>query len=60
MLAMGAMVSTWTDQEIDKAFQATPLKAVEAWIDNHLGPAVQHQRGVLQAVFSAESVTKVE
>jgi len=59
MLAMGAMVSTWTDQD-DKAFQATPLKAAEAWIDNHLGPTVQHQRGVLQAVFSAESVTKVE
>ena len=27
MLAMGAMVSTWTDQEIDEAFRATPLKA---------------------------------
>ena len=24
MLAMGAMVSTWTDQEIDEAFRATP------------------------------------
>jgi hypothetical protein len=58
MLAMGAMVSTWTDQEIDKAFRATPLKAVETWIDNHLGPTVQSQRGVLQAIFSAESVTK--
>ena len=46
-------------QEIDEAFRATPLKAVEAWIDNHLGPTVQSQRGVLQAVFSAESVTKV-
>ena len=51
MLAMGAMVSTWTDQEIDEAFRATPLKAVEAWIDNHLGPTVQSQRGVLQAIF---------
>ena len=59
MLAMGAMVSTWTDQEIDEAFRATPLKAVEAWIDNHLGPTVQSQRGVLQAIFSAESVTKM-
>jgi hypothetical protein len=29
------------------------------WIDNHLGPTVQSQRGVLQAIFSAESVTKV-
>ena len=36
------------------------LKAVEAWIDNHLGPTVQSQRGVLQAIFSDESVTKVE
>jgi len=36
MLAMGAMVSTWTDQEIDGDFQATPLKAVGACIDNHL------------------------
>jgi len=59
MLAMGAMVSTWTDQDIDEAFRATPLKAVETWIDNHLGPTVQSQRGVLQAIFSAESVTKV-
>ena len=59
MLAMGAMVSTWTDQEIDEAFRATPLKAVETWIDNHLGPTVQSQRGVLQAILSAESVTKV-
>jgi hypothetical protein len=59
MLAIGAMVSTWRDQEIDEAFRATPWKAVETWIDNHLGPTVQSQRGVLQAVFSAESVTKV-
>ena len=55
MLAIGAMVSTWRDQEIDEAFRATPWKAVETWIDNHLGPTVQSQRGVLQAVFTLKA-----
>lgn len=52
ILAMGAIVSTWTDEEITQALEATPWKAVQTWIDEHLGPTVQSQRRTLQAIFA--------
>jgi hypothetical protein len=52
MLALGAIVSTWTDEETTKALEATPWKAVQAWIDERLGPTVQSQRRTLQAIFT--------
>ena len=52
MLALGAIVSTWTDEETTKALEATPWKAVQAWIDERVGPTVQSQRRTLQAIFT--------
>lgn len=52
ILALGAIVSTWTDEETTKALEATPWKAVQAWIDERLGPSVQSQRRTLQAIFA--------
>ena len=52
MLAMGAMVSTWTDEETTKALEAIPWKAVQAWIDERVGPTIQSQRRTLQAIFT--------
>jgi hypothetical protein len=52
ILALGAMVSTGTEEEIAKALEATPGKAVQAWIDARLGPSVQSQRRTLQEIFS--------
>ena len=52
MLALGAIVSTWTDEETTKALEAIPWKAVQAWIDERLGPTVQSERRTLQAIFT--------
>jgi len=52
MLALGAIVSNWTDEEMQKALEATPWKAVQAWVEEHLGPTVQSQRRTLQAIFA--------
>ena len=52
MLALGAIVSAWTDEETTKALEATPWKAVQAWIDERLGPTVQSERRTLQAIFT--------
>ena len=37
MLVLGALVSHWTPEEIQEGLDATPWKAVQAWIENHLG-----------------------
>jgi len=52
MLALGAIVSAWTDEETTKALEAIPWKAVQAWIDQRVGPTVQSQRRTLQAIFT--------
>lgn len=52
MLGLGAIVSDWTAEEMQKALEATPGKAVQAWVDEHLGPTVQSQRRTLQAIFT--------
>ena len=52
MLALGAIVSAWTDEETTKALEAIPWKAVQAWIDERVGPTVQSQRRTLQAIFT--------
>ena len=46
------IVSTWTDEETTKALEAIPWKAVQAWIDERVGPTVQSQRRTLQAIFT--------
>jgi hypothetical protein len=52
MLAVGALISTWSDEEIEKGLEATPWKAVEAWIDEHVGLTVQSQRAVVRNLFA--------
>lgn len=59
ILGLGALVSTWTQQDATEALDATPWKQVEAWIANQLGPTLQAQRRALGAVFAgATGVTK--
>ena len=45
-------VHLWTDEETTKALEATPWKAVQAWIDERLGPTVQSERCTLRAIFT--------
>lgn len=52
MLAVGALTSTWSDEEIEKGLEATPWKAVEAWIAKHIGLTVQSQRAVARTLFA--------
>jgi hypothetical protein len=52
MLALGAIASHWTAEEMQKALEATPWKAAQAWIDERVGPTVQSQRRTLQAIFT--------
>jgi hypothetical protein len=52
MLAVGALISTWSDKEIEKGLETTPWKAVEAWIDEHVGLTVQSQRAVARNLFA--------
>ena len=53
MLALGAIVSAWTDEETDRGVRGdAKWKAVQAWIDERLGPTVQSERRTLQAIFT--------
>jgi hypothetical protein len=52
MLVLGALVSRWTPEEIERALEATPWKAVESWVEDQIGMTVQSQRRTLQAIFS--------
>jgi hypothetical protein len=52
VLAVGAMVSNWTIEEIDQALGATPWKSVQAWIEDQIGPTVQAQRRILQKIYA--------
>jgi hypothetical protein len=52
VLALGAIASEWTAEEIQKALEATPWKAARAWVEEHLGPTVQSRRRTLQAIFT--------
>ncbi len=52
MLVLGALVCSWTAEEIQEALEATPWKAVQAWIEDHLGVTVQSRRRTLQTIFS--------
>jgi len=52
MLVVGALVSSWKQEAIKEGLEATPWKAVEAWIEKRLGPTVQSQRRTLQAIFT--------
>jgi hypothetical protein len=51
ILVLGAIVSRWTQEEITEGLEAIPWKAVQAWIEEHLGPTVQSQRRTLQTIF---------
>ncbi len=51
MLVLGALVSHWTPETIQEVLEATPSKAVQAWITKHLGLTVQAQRRILQTIF---------
>ena len=51
-LALGAIAFVWTDEETTKALEVRPRKAVQAWIDERLGPTVQSERRTLQAIFT--------
>jgi hypothetical protein len=52
MLAVGALTSTWSDEEVERGLTATPWKRVEAWIDEHIGITVQSQRAVARKLFA--------
>ena len=52
MLVLGALVCSWTAEEIQEVLEATPWKAVQAWIEDHLGVTVQSRRRTLQTIFS--------
>jgi len=52
MLVVGALVSSWNQEAIKEGLEATPGKAVEAWIEKRLGPTVQSQRRTLQTIFA--------
>lgn len=52
MLALGALVSRWTPQEIQDGLEATPWKAVQTWLDECLGVTVQSQRRTMQTIFA--------
>jgi hypothetical protein len=52
MLVVGSIVSRWTIEEINEALGATPWKAVQAWVEDHVGPTVQSQRRTLQTIFA--------
>jgi hypothetical protein len=52
MLVLGALVSRWEPEEIERALGATPWKAVESWVEDQVGPTVQSRRRTLQSIFS--------
>jgi hypothetical protein len=52
MLVLGALISPWTPEEIERALEATPWKAVESWVEDQIGMTVQSRRRTLQAIFS--------
>jgi hypothetical protein len=52
MLAVGALTSSWSDEEVERGLTATPWKRVEAWIDEHVGLTVQSQRAVARKLFA--------
>ena len=54
MLAVGALTSTWSNEEIEKGLEATPWKAVEAWINANIGLTVQSQRAVARTLFAGK------
>ena len=51
-LVLGAIVTRSTQEEICEGLEAIPWKAVEAWIQERLGPTVQSQRRTLQAILA--------
>jgi hypothetical protein len=44
VLALGAIVTKRTAEKVKAARDATPLKTLKKWCDDHLGPSVQAQR----------------
>ena len=52
MLVLGALISPWTPEAIERALEATPWKAVESWVEDQIGMTVQSRRRTLQAIFS--------
>jgi hypothetical protein len=52
ILVFGAMMSQSTEEEIKNALDATPWKAVQAWIDEWLGSTVQSQRRIMGTIFA--------
>jgi hypothetical protein len=52
MLVLGAILSPCIPEEINEALEATPWKAVQAWIEDQLGPTVQSQRRTMQGIFA--------
>jgi hypothetical protein len=52
MLAVGALTSTWSDEELEQGLKATPWKKVNAWIEKHVGMTVQSQRAVARNLFA--------
>jgi len=52
MLALGALTSSWSDEEVERGLTATPWKAVEAWIEKQIGLTVQSQRAIARKLFA--------
>ena len=51
ILALGAIASSWSEEEISRALEVTPWKAAQAWINERLGPTVQAQRCHARAIL---------
>jgi hypothetical protein len=52
MLVVGMLISRSSNEEIEKDLEATPWKAVEAWIDEHIGLMVQSRCAVAGKLFA--------
>ena len=53
MLALGAMLGTWSEGELRAALEATPEKKAQGWAERVLGPTVQWLRKKLFAAPKA-------
>lgn len=49
LLSLGALVGTWTPARISEALDRTPVKAIQHWVQTHLGQTHHTQRRLAYA-----------
>jgi len=57
VLAMGALVGTCTDADLNEALEATPQKKVDNWVGRVLGRSMQWFRRQFFSATKPEAVT---